>query len=76
MKRTPIRIDLISAFMREHGFDDRTFSEYCGIERSDFRKIREGNYSFPFETLYKIADAMRIGVIDLFWFYPVPVSYI
>ena len=73
--KTTFRFDIIGDYIRKEGLTKRKFCKRCGLEIEEFQKMHEGDNSFRFESLCKIAVYMDIDLLNFFLPYPIPVEY-
>ena len=69
------RFDIIVNFIKNSHLTRRKFCKACDISIFEFKKMQEGDNSFSFESLCKIATYMNLDLINFFWPYSVPDDY-
>ena len=69
------RFDIIGDYIRQNKLTKQKFCKLCNLDIEEFNKMQDGDNSFKFESLCKIATFMDIDLINFFLAYPVPVEY-
>ena len=69
------RFDIIANFIKNNHFTKRKFCKCCDVSILEFKKMQEGDNSFCFESLCKIATFMNIDLMNFFFPFPVPDDY-
>lgn len=58
--------EVIESFYIERGFNQQDFAQVTGIDKRHLRRIEKGIVDIKIDTLFIIADALDVSLLQLF----------
>lgn len=58
--------NILRRYRESRGMTQEEFSEYCSISRAYYGRVERGEHSLTVESCQRIANALKIRLVDLF----------
>lgn len=58
--------NILRRYRESRGMTQEEFSEFCNISRAYYGRVERGEHSLTVESCQRIANALKIRLVDLF----------